>query len=83
MQYNTFYQPVSRDFVPQGSRCEWCNRPAVQRLTAIGGLHHNQCGCFCLLCGREFICIVSNNTASPATLVNKQPVIGAEKLVHA
>jgi hypothetical protein len=63
MQYNMFYQAVSRDFVPHGRRCEWCGQPAVQQLTALGGLHHNQSGCFCLTCGRVFIRIVTESTS--------------------
>ena len=54
MSNNTFYQPISVERAPQGHRCEWCNRLAVQQLTAIGGVHHNQAGFFCEECGEEF-----------------------------
>jgi len=63
MQYNIFYQAVSRDFVPHGRCCEWCGQPAVQQLTALGGLHHNQSGCFCLACGKAFIRAVTECTS--------------------
>ena len=50
----TFCQPISVDSVPEGRMCEWCNRPAVHQLTAIGGPLHNQGGYFCHRCGEEF-----------------------------
>jgi hypothetical protein len=34
---NEFRQPVSIDFAPAGSVCEWCGKPAVQALTVLGG----------------------------------------------
>jgi len=45
---------ISVDRAPQGHRCDWCNKLAVQQLTAIGGVHHNQAGFFCEECGEEF-----------------------------
>ncbi len=54
MSQNEFMQPVSVDGVPSGSRCEWCGKPAVVQLTAIGGLSHNDSGLFCRSCGEEF-----------------------------
>jgi hypothetical protein len=82
MQYNTFYQPVSRDFVPQGRRCEWCGQPAVQQLTALGGLHHNQSGCFCLACGKAFTRIVNKPMVYPVVLSDKHRAIAAERFVR-
>ena len=60
MKQSTFYQPVSWDIVPPNRRCEWCGQPAVQQLTALGGLHHNQGGYFCLACGKAFVRILRN-----------------------
>ena len=54
MQINEFRRPVSVDFVPHGSRCEWCGKPAERQLTAIGGSHHNESGMFCRPCGEKF-----------------------------
>jgi len=54
MQSNEFRRPVSVDFAPQGSLCEWCGKPAVRQLTAIGGAFHNKSGVFCRSCGEEF-----------------------------
>ena len=54
MAQNEFMQSVSVDGVPRGSRCEWCGKPAVVQLTAIGGLSHNESGLFCRSCGEEF-----------------------------
>ena len=49
-----FRQPISIDDAPRARRCEWCGRPAVYQLTALGGLHHNEVGCFCQACGESF-----------------------------
>ena len=54
MSNQTFRRPISVDRAPQGHRCDWCNKLAVQQLTAIGGVHHNQAGFFCEACGEEF-----------------------------
>lgn len=62
MQKTLFYTNVSCDFVAQGSHCEWCDKPAVQHLTALGGRHHNQAGRFCLSCAKEFARIVNADT---------------------
>ena len=45
---------VSRDFSPEGSLCEWCHKPAVARLTAIGGPTHNARGLSCHPCSEAF-----------------------------
>ncbi|MDQ6659611.1 MAG: hypothetical protein M3Z24_01445 [Chloroflexota bacterium] len=49
-----FFRPISVDFAPRGSQCEWCGKPAQQQLTAIGGSHHNESGVFCHECGEKF-----------------------------
>jgi hypothetical protein len=54
-------QPVSIDFAPVGSVCEWCGKPALQTLTVIGGRGHNERGYFCSGCGKEFIRIVASD----------------------
>ena len=54
MSNQAFRRPISVDRAPQGHRCDWCNKLAVQQLTAIGGVHHNQAGFFCEACGEEF-----------------------------
>lgn len=68
MQYSEFQRPVSVDFVPEGSVCEWCGKPAERRLTAIGGRHHNEHGSFCRPCGEQFTQTVTTalNTAKTA-----------------
>jgi bacterioferritin-associated ferredoxin len=58
---NEFRQPVSIDFAPVGSVCEWCRKPALQTLTVAGGLGHNESGYFCGSCGREFIRVVASD----------------------
>lgn len=68
MQQNSFSQPVSHDFVPRGSRCEWCGKEAVEQLTAIGGRHHNQGGRFCSSCASAFIQQVSSHATTPVAL---------------
>jgi hypothetical protein len=55
MKYNEFHRPISADFAPRGSTCEWCQQPAERQLTAIGGTHHNQSGVFCHTCGEKFL----------------------------
>ena len=69
MSYNEFRRPVSVDFAPRGSLCEWCGKPAEKQLTAIGGSYHNESGLFCRSCGEEFTRAVINslNAASADT----------------
>ena len=55
MPYTLSQQPISHDFVPAGSRCEWCGDEAVEQLTVLGGPHHNQSGRFCSSCAEAFI----------------------------
>lgn len=73
MSYNEFRRPVSVDFAPRGSRCEWCGNPAESQLTAIGGVAHNEGGFFCRPCGEKFVEAVLNaaNT-SAASNTNRQ-----------
>ena len=54
MATNEFHRPVSVDFAPRNSFCEWCGKPAEQQLTAIGGSYHNESGLFCRSCGEKF-----------------------------
>jgi hypothetical protein len=44
--YN-FRQPVTIGAAPAGEICEWCGKPAIHQLTALGGKHHNESGFFC------------------------------------
>ncbi len=57
---NEFRRPVSVDFAPRGSACEWCGKPAERQLTAIGGRYHNESGVFCRECGEKFSQAVAN-----------------------
>lgn len=68
MQFNEFRRPVSVDFVPRGSLCEWCGKPAERQLTAIGGAFHNEGGMFCRLCGEQFSQTVMNSLKLAATV---------------
>jgi hypothetical protein len=61
MKYNEFHRPVSVDFAPRGSVCEWCGKPAERQLTAIGGTFHNESGIFCRSCGEQFSEAVINS----------------------
>jgi hypothetical protein len=54
MLHTNFDSSIVTDFAPYGSLCEWCGKPAVQQLTALGGPRHNKSGFFCSLCGEEF-----------------------------
>ena len=60
MSYNEFRQPIASDTAPRGSQCEWCGKPAVVQLTAIGGYAHNDSGLFCSDCGEKFKAAVIN-----------------------
>lgn len=57
---NEFRRPISVDFAPRGSVCEWCGKPAERQLTAIGGTYHNESGMFCRSCGERFTQAVVN-----------------------
>ncbi len=54
MAENEFRRAVSIDSAPTSSQCEWCDQPAVVRLTAIGDVSHNTSGLFCSECGTTF-----------------------------
>ena len=58
---NEFRQPVSIDFAPAGSVCEWCGKPAAQELIVLGGIGHNESGYFCSVCCKEFIRVVASD----------------------
>jgi hypothetical protein len=64
MSFNEFRRPVSVDSAPRGSRCEWCGKPAIQQLTAIGGSYHNDSGLFCSPCGEKFSQAVMNSLSA-------------------
>jgi hypothetical protein len=66
LKYDEFSRPVSVDFAPRGSVCEWCGQPAERQFTAIGGAYHNQSGVFCRLCGEQFLAVVINATRTVA-----------------
>lgn len=75
MSENEFRQPVSIDFAPRGSVCEWCGKPATQQLTAIGGKSHNEGGYFCDTCAAEFVRTVAesiNRVPTPEEVVGTQ-----------
>jgi len=65
MPANEFRRPVSVDFAPHGSSCEWCGKPAERQLTAIGGSYHNESGIFCRPCGEKFSQAVINAAQAP------------------
>lgn len=58
---NEFRRPISVDFAPRGSVCEWCGKPAERQITAIGGRFHNDGGTFCRACGEKFSQVVINS----------------------
>jgi hypothetical protein len=72
MPINEFTRPVSVDFAPQGSICEWCGNPAERQLTAIGGSFHNKSGVFCHSCGEKFAENVANAAISSTTTTQVQ-----------
>lgn len=67
MASNEFHRPVSVDFAPRNSSCEWCGKPAEQQLTAIGGSYHNESGLFCRPCGEKFSQVVVNAQRPPVS----------------
>ena len=75
MSDNDFRQPISVDFAPQGSLCEWCGKPAVHQLTALGGKHHNEGGFFCRSCGEEFARTVASSLSRMAVMDWEQPTV--------
>ena len=72
---NAFDSSIVTDFAPRGSLCEWCQQPAVQQLTIIGGIFHNESGYFCSLCGEEFARTVAaslHKDVAGETIANEQ-----------
>jgi hypothetical protein len=67
MSNNEFRRPISIDFAPRGSLCEWCGQPAERQLTAIGGRYHNEGGLFCRDCGEQFSQAVMNSLQTTPT----------------
>ena len=61
MLHTNFDSSIVTDFAPHGSLCEWCGKPAVQQLTALGGPNHNEGGFFCSSCGEEFALAVAES----------------------
>ncbi len=43
--------PISVDGAPEGHLCDWCCKPAVHQLTAIGGIYHS-----CPVCSSASFC---------------------------
>ena len=66
MLHTNFDSSIVTDFAPHGSLCEWCGKPAVQQLTAIGGPNHNEGGFFCSSCGEEFARAVAESRSEGA-----------------
>ena len=83
MANNDFSQAISIDFAPHSSTCEWCNKPANERLTAIGGIYHNKGGFFCSACGEEFTRLIINSLQRKTTpsIDIWQNSVGQESLV--
>ena len=72
MLTNEFNQVVAVDFAPHNSLCEWCGKPAVEQLTAIGGKYHNKGGFFCLDCGEVFTHLVTRDSSNVHVLEKRQ-----------
>ncbi len=70
MSNNEFGLPVSIDFAPEGSLCEWCGEPAVQQLTAIGGKYHNEGGFFCAVADPQRRVVSPEASAERQALAN-------------
>jgi hypothetical protein len=67
MAENEFRRSVSSDSAPKGSLCEWCGKPAIIQLIAIGGRSHNERGLFCRECGDSFALSVAQAAAAART----------------
>jgi hypothetical protein len=74
MEEHEFCRSVSFDNAPQGSRCERCGKQAVFRLTAIGGMAHDNSGVFCLACGTTFVKLLAQ-TFEADTTANSERVV--------
>jgi hypothetical protein len=60
-------QPISIDDAPAGSICEWCGKPAIHQLTALGGPHHNESGFFCFQCSEDFVRAIASSLQREGT----------------
>lgn len=69
-----FRQPVSIDNAPRGRVCEWCGKPAVYQLTALGGKHHNEEGLFCQACGEQFARTIADSLSRVVTAETTIPL---------
>ncbi len=58
---NGFRKPISIDLAPAERACEWCGKPAVYQLTALGGMHRNESGFFCGPCSEAFVRAVASS----------------------
>ena len=58
---NGLRQPISIDLAPTERVCEWCWKPAVYQLTALGGMDHNESGFFCGPCSEAFVRAVASS----------------------
>jgi hypothetical protein len=67
MSDNEFRQPICVDFAPEGRLCEWCGKPAVHQLTAIGGNCHNEEEFFCQAFNEEFVRTVADSLSRVIT----------------
>jgi hypothetical protein len=68
-----FRQPVTIDVAPAGEICEWCGKPAVHQLMALGGEHHNESGFFCRQCGEAFVRAVASSVSREVTTEAEAP----------
>lgn len=62
-----FRQPISIDDAPAGSVCEWCGKPAIHQLIALGGAHHNESGFFCYRCSQDFVRAIASSLRREVT----------------
>jgi hypothetical protein len=62
-----FRQPLSIDDAPAGSVCEWCGKPAIHQLIALGGVHHNESGFFCYQCSEAFVRAIASSLRREVT----------------
>jgi hypothetical protein len=81
MLNNEFSQPISVDFAPHFSLCEWCGKPAEEQITAIGGAYHNKGGFFCHACGELFTHAVANSLCdSPIPEIRASAIKWADRV---
>jgi len=53
---------ISKDPAPANSKCELCEKSAVQRYIVNGGVHHNEAPLLCNSCGAEYTYWVEPNS---------------------